>query len=188
MVCFLRFHGVFQLPVFGSLLSMLSSRTLFFVASPVLILPLLASILSRGEVKNSPAEPSLPEALESEEIQVLVDSVKVRLGISAGVTVKIHPHVEQLVSIQPIDELKQTFLLLFDQAFLGHLAPDELEAVVAHELGHLLIFTEHPYLHTEPLANLHALKIVSRASLGSAYTKVWEHTGRKGSISDFLGP
>ena len=49
--------------------------------------------------------------------------------------------------------------------------------MVAHELGHVWIYTHHPYLQTEQLANQIAMRVVSRESLDSVYGKVWADAG-----------
>ena len=58
----------------------------------------------------------------------------------------------------------------------------------AHELGHVWIYTHHPYLQTEREANTVAMRAVPRASLERVYTKVWEHQGTIGDLARFLGP
>jgi hypothetical protein len=59
---------------------------------------------------------------------------------------------------------------------------------MAHELGHVWVFTHHPYLQTEKLANQIAMRVVTRDSLVSVYQKLWEHGGTKGDLNTFLGP
>jgi hypothetical protein len=59
---------------------------------------------------------------------------------------------------------------------------------VAHELGHVWVFTHHPYLQTERLANQIAMRVVSRGSLAGVYRKLWERGGVKGDLQAFLGP
>jgi hypothetical protein len=59
---------------------------------------------------------------------------------------------------------------------------------VAHELGHVWIFTHHPYLQTERLANSIAMRGVTRESLERVYRKVWQREGVKGDLVQFLGP
>jgi hypothetical protein len=49
------------------------------------------------------------------------------------------------------------------------------------------IFTHHPYLQTESLANSVAMRVVSRESLTKTYDKVWKRAGTKGEIARFLG-
>ncbi len=70
------------------------------------------------------------------------------------------------------------FLLTFDEAFLATLNQDELRAVIAHELGHVWIFTHHPYLHTEALANRRAVEFVPAEALEQVYRKVLNFGGR----------
>jgi predicted Zn-dependent protease len=66
------------------------------------------------------------------------------------------------------------------------LSADEIEAALAHELGHVWIFTHHPYLQTELLANQVAMRAVSRDALARVYQKVWQ-SGPKGDLVAFLG-
>jgi hypothetical protein len=65
----------------------------------------------------------------------------------------------------------------------------ELDAAVAHEMGHIWIFTHFPYLQTESLANQQALKLVSRSELQKVYEKMWMWRGEThGDLSELLGP
>ena len=91
-----------------------------------------------------------------------------------------------LVSVEVAPGDAQVFKLSFEDGFAETLDADELRAVVAHELGHVWIFTHHPYLQTERLANDVAMRIVSRDSLQRVYGKVWERNGVKGDLSRFL--
>jgi len=63
----------------------------------------------------------------------------------------------------------------------------KIEAAIAHELGHVWIFSHHPYLQTEQLANRIAMRAVSRDSLQRVYAKLWERGGMKGDLTQFLG-
>ena len=65
---------------------------------------------------------------------------------------------------------------------------EELDAAMAHELGHVWVFTHHPYLQTERLANQIAMQVVTRDSLVSVYHRLWEHGATKGDLVAFLGP
>jgi predicted Zn-dependent protease len=78
--------------------------------------------------------------------------------------------------------------MAFEAQFLRGLDEIELKAIVAHELGHVWIFTHHPYLQTERLANTVAMRAVPRTSLERVYTKVWAREGTKGNLVRFLGP
>ena len=74
-----------------------------------------------------------------------------------------------------------------EDKFLDGLHDDELDSVIAHELGHVWIFTHHPYLQTEEGANEIALRIVSRESLERLYERTWQRTGVKGGLT-YLPP
>ena len=118
-------------------------------------------------------------------IQKVVDDLKSRLSIAAQVTVTIVPENARLVSVEPAG--RGTFSLTVEAGFADALDDDELGAVIAHELGHVWIFTHHPFLHTERLANDVAMRVVTRESLQKVYGKVWERAGAKGDLAQFLG-
>ena len=121
-------------------------------------------------------------------LQELVDGLKTQLGINVAVSAAIVTSNKLLVSVQPVGGDPGTFRLEFEERFLPTLDHDELKAVIAHELGHVWIYTHHPYLQTERLANTVAMRAVPRASLERVYGKVWEHQGTKGDLARFLGP
>ena len=121
-------------------------------------------------------------------LQELVDGIKTQLGVDAAVSAAIVPTNTLLVSVEPVDGGSRAFRMTFEERFLNSLDQDELKAIVAHELGHVWIFTHHPYLQTERLANTVAMRAVPRASLERVYSKVWEHQGTKGDLAFFLGP
>ena len=87
-----------------------------------------------------------------------------------------------VVSVERLKDRDRGFTATFDAAFLDGLNDDDLGAVIAHELGHVWIFTHHPYLQTEELANEIALRVVSRETLDRVYEKVWKRTGTKGDL------
>jgi len=121
-------------------------------------------------------------------LQELVNGLKTELGVGVVVSAEIVATNSLLVSVEPVDGNPGTFRIAFDEGFLPSLDQDELKAIVAHELGHVWIFTHHPYLQTERLANTVAMRAVPRASLERVYSKVWEHQGTKGDLARFLGP
>lgn len=121
-------------------------------------------------------------------LQDLVNEVKTQLGITAVVSAEIVPANTLLVSVQRVDANAGTFRMTFEEQFLASVDQDELKAIVAHELGHVWIFTHHPYLQTEHLANTVAMRAVPRATLERVYSKVWERQGIKGDLARFLGP
>jgi predicted Zn-dependent protease len=70
---------------------------------------------------------------------------------------------------------------------LDVLTDDEVRAAIAHELGHVWVFTHHPFLQTEELANRIAMRAVSRETLERVYDKVWKRIGTKGDVALFFG-
>ena len=153
-----------------------SRRILFTLLSLPAILIGFAAPLDAGERRTAVA------------LQELVNGVKAQLGIEAVVSAAIVTTNTLLVSVQPVDGAPGTFRMSFEKRFLSGLDEDELKAIVAHELGHVWIFTHHPYLQTERLANTVAIRAVSRATLERVYSKVWEREGTKGDLARFLGP
>lgn len=116
-------------------------------------------------------------------IQSLVDDLRGRLTLPQHVRVSIVPTNPLKVSVQSVDELGGEFLLSFEESFLAELTDEELKAAVAHELGHVWIFTHHPYLQTEALANQIAARVVTRDSLVQVYEKVWKLHGTKNDLA-----
>lgn len=106
------------------------------------------------------------------DIQSVVEGVRDALGLNVAIRVVVVEANPKLASVSPVRGTAGEFELSVEMAFLNELTPAELRAVVAHELGHVWIYGNHPYLHTEQLANAIALRVVDRASLESAYRKV----------------
>jgi hypothetical protein len=126
-------------------------------------------------------------ALEA-KLQSLVSDLKSRLLITPAVVVSIVPSNPLMMSVEAPTDPKAVFLLSIDASFLDTLSDDELEAAIAHELGHVWIFTHHPFLQTEELANQVAMRAVSRESLERVYVKVSsQRGGAKGDLGRFLG-
>jgi hypothetical protein len=133
------------------------------------------------------AERANPPAAIEGKLQSVVDDLKSRLLIAPDVIVSIVPTNALMMSVEAPSDSKQPFSLTIDASFLETLSDDEIEAAIAHELGHVWIFTHHPFLQTEELANQIAMRAVSRASLERVYTKVWQRGGTKGDLVRFLG-
>ena len=78
-----------------------------------------------------------------------------------------------MVSVE-FDDADTGFLLTLEQDFVDELTDEELRAAIAHELGHVWIFTHHPYLQTEALANQIAQRLVPRDT--------WSRSTRRSGI------
>jgi Zn-dependent protease with chaperone function len=124
-------------------------------------------------------------AAESHQVQELVDAMRLELSLSHEVSVELVTANPLKASVEPVKGADGTFRLSLERSFLEQLTRVELRAVIAHELGHVWIYTHHPYLQTEQLANSIALRVVSRESLDSVYGKVWPDAAGRGSLPRF---
>jgi hypothetical protein len=117
-------------------------------------------------------------------VQKVVDEISARLGIADAVRVSLVPANRLLMSVEPAEH---TFELKVEDGFADTLSDAELIAAVAHELGHVWIFTHHPFLQTEQMANEVAMRLVNPNALAQLYDKVWKRAGVKGDLARFLG-
>jgi hypothetical protein len=128
-------------------------------------------------------------AIQSKRAQTLLDGLRSAMGIPAEVQLAIVIQNPLVFSVDPVDRTKSHFVLSMDFSFLLMLEDDELRAALAHELGHVWIFTHHPYLQTERLANTIGLRVVDRGSFERVYRKLWAYEGTPGVPMDqLLGP
>ena len=141
----------------------------------------LASTLATSGSAGA-SEEAAARTAESRRIQELVDAVRMELAVSHVVSVELVATNPLKASVEPVKGAAGAFRLSLERSFLEQLTPVELKAVIAHELGHVWIYTHHPYLHTEQLANQIALRVVSRESLDSVYGKVWPNAAGRGSL------
>ncbi len=117
--------------------------------------------------------------LRERKIEHMIEDFSHRLGITQQVTVSMVPGDTLLASVRPISANAEVFEISFDPQFIQTLDDREISAAVAHEFGHIWIYTHFPYLQTEALANQLALKLVSREDLDSVYEKVWKWKGKR---------
>jgi phosphoribosyl-AMP cyclohydrolase len=122
------------------------------------------------------------------ELQSVVGDLKTRLEISVPVNVSVVTKNTLMMSTEAPTGHRGAFQLKIDATFLARLTDEELEAAVAHELGHVWVFTHHPYMQTEALANQIAMRTVSRAALARVYEKVWKRGASSGDLAHVLGP
>jgi predicted Zn-dependent protease len=90
------------------------------------------------------------------------------------------------MSVETLGGRGGPFVITADRAFIRSLNVDELEAALAHELGHVWIYTHHPYVQSERLANDIALRVTRPEVLVPVYEKVWKRLGTRGNLADYI--
>jgi hypothetical protein len=107
-----------------------------------------------------------------------------RVEIPHPVTVSIVERNPLMASVAPVSG--GGFALSLEAGFADRLTEDELTAAIAHELGHVWIYTHFPFLQTEQLANEIAMRVVSRESLVPLYAQMFERVRVDGDLSHYL--
>jgi len=121
--------------------------------------------------------------------QEYVDQLRMELSIGSDVGVVVVPYLPLVFSVEPIDKAKTKFRLSIELRFLMMLNDDELRAALAHELGHVWLYTHMPYLQTERMANDIGLHVVHRVAFEKVYKKLWSYEQTTGVPFDqLLGP
>lgn len=154
----------------------------------VLVCCLLLLLLPGGVSLSRAAGPErvIPNGKDQQRIQAIVNDFMTKLTMTQKVAVTVVPKNPLMVSVEYTDS-ENGFLLTVEEDFINELTDEELEAAIAHELGHVWIFTHHPYLQTEVGANRIAQRLVPRSSLVQVYEKVWKRQGTKGDLARFVG-
>jgi len=158
------------------------SRTQFLSSSRAVVLLFLCVFLVRSNsVAAGARRRSNPDL---GRLNVLVAELKAQLQMPQEIHATVVPFNELMVSVERTPD---GFIISFDASFLDGLDQEEVKAAIAHELGHVWIYSHHPYLQTEALANEIAMRVVTRESLKRIYHKLWAHFGQSGNIEEFLG-
>jgi len=119
-------------------------------------------------------------------LQDITDNLRHRMEIQERVVVTVVDHNPLVMSVETLGGRSGPFVITADRDFIGSLNADELSAALAHELGHVWIYTHHPYLQTERLANDIALRVTSPDVMPPLYEKVWRRLGIKGNLADYI--
>jgi hypothetical protein len=122
------------------------------------------------------------------QLQDLTDDLRTRLHIDERVHVTLVDHNPLVMSVETLAGRAGPFVITVDRDFIHELTLEEVEAALAHELGHVWIYTHAPYVQTERLANDVAMRVVNRSAFEPVYEKVWARTGIKGNLIEFIGP
>lgn len=152
----------------------------------VALLCLFAFVQMRTDYGFARSKLSKPRVIE--HINAVLNELSGQLQISAQIDVTIARSNDRMISVEHLGTTRASggFVLCFDETFLTTLDDNELRAAIAHELGHVWIFSHHPYLQTEALANEIAMRVVSRSSLEHVYQKMWGHLGISGNVGEVL--
>ena len=160
-------------------------RTRFFFSTAV-VLSCLFLLISFTSLPGD----ARPAGSDVEQIDAILNELRTGLQIPQEIQVTVVPANELMISVEHTSSKGRKdgdFVMSFDVNFLESLDNEELRAAIAHELGHVWIFSHHPYLQTEALANEIAMRVVGRDSLKKIYRKLWAHLGQSGSLDEFLG-
>ena len=152
----------------------------------VMLLCLLALHLPAAKVAADNAKGRGGSTLEVDRLQQVTDALRGRLNIGERVVVAIVDHNPLVMSVETLSGRSGPFVITADAHFIQSLSDEELQAAVAHELGHVWIYTHHPYLQTERLANDVALRVISPELLVPVYEKVWKRTGARGNLAEYI--
>jgi hypothetical protein len=128
------------------------------------------------------------ERTEVVVLQDLTDDLRTRLEIAEQVHVTLVDHNPLVMSVETLAGRTGPFVITVDREFISELNHEEASAALAHELGHVWIYTHQPYLQTERLANDIAMRVINRSAFEPVYKKVWQRTGIAGNLIEFLGP
>ena len=154
------------------------SVVLFLCASALYLMPsIVAAEGGHGTDERS---------AEIARLQQVTDGLRRSLNILERVLVTVVDHNPLVMSVETLSGRSGPFVITADDEFIRSLTDAELEAAVAHELGHVWIYTHHPYLQTERLANEIASRVISPEVLVPVYEKVWKRTGARGNLSEYI--
>ncbi|WP_291987804.1 hypothetical protein [Luteitalea sp.] len=153
----------------------------FFLVRTICALGLTLSIASGARAQERADE----RHAHTQRLQQMVDALRQRMGIDAPVEIALVDHDERRVSVRR--SAPGAFAISAERGFITQLPSGQVEAALAHELGHVWIYTHHPYLQTEQLANRLAMRAVTRERLVEVYRVLWGSDALHGSLETFLG-
>src|SRR5262245_30396945 len=156
---------------------------------PVFLTPVLTVAAVLFAALPIATEPPKAVEVQARRAQALLDDLRGTLGLPYDVQIAIVVNHPLVFSVEPDNPSRTHYILSMELAFMQSLDDHELRAALAHELGHVWIFTHHPYLQTEQLANIIGQRAVDRASFEQVYTKLWAYEHSSGvPLGQLLGP
>ena len=134
-------------------------------------------------------EPPIVPRILGMKAQEIVNQLRSTMSVDNDVAVVVVSYHPLVFSVEPMDKAKTHFLLSMELGFLQTLDDDELRAALAHEMGHVTVYTHHPFLQTERLANDIGQNVAKREAFESMYKKLWMYEGTTGvPFEQLLGP
>ena len=164
------------------------ARPKFLYATTLALFVAMSFAAGNAAASDSGTEAAAEIQAKALRVQKVIDDLRRQMSLSRDVIAAIVPRNPLMVSVLSPVERNGAYRVAFAGEFLDTLSDEELRAVVAHELGHVWIFTHHPYLQTEQAANKIALKVVARETLDRVYAKVWPHGAPAGAPVPFSVP
>ena len=103
--------------------------------------PALCVVFVFGLASPTARDPANIVTIRAKKAQEFVDQLRAELPISNTVQIAVVAYHPRVFSVQPTDIQKDRFLLTMERGFLLMLKDDELRAALAHELGHVWIYS-----------------------------------------------
>lgn len=152
----------------------------------VTILLCLAGLNAAAATASLDAEGRREDYGSIAHLQNITDELRNRMEILERVVVTVVDHNPLVMSVETLGGRSGPFVITADREFIRSLTAEELDAALAHELGHVWIYTHHPYLQTERLANEIALRVTNTEVMAPLYEKVWRRLGIRGNLADYI--
>src|SRR5262245_23726651 len=123
------------------------------------ILRVLVAMLSFSMIGgNAAAFSRMTVATPATRLDTVAASLATALEMPKHVEVVLVLRNDLVVSVEPMPGAEEGYRVIFEERFFERLTEEEVAAAIAHEIGHVWIYSHFPYLQTEALANEIALK------------------------------
>src|SRR5262245_50400127 len=86
-------------------------------------------------------------ALDMDKLQKVAAQRALLLGIPQHIRVVVGPNSKMVISVEHDSEADE-YRVLIDPKFMEQLNDEDIVTAISHELGHVWIFTHHPFLQT----------------------------------------
>jgi hypothetical protein len=156
-------------------------------AAALRVFVLVVCLWAPGSVGEAFSPPGIATFVRVTRLEEVAAGLATSMDVHKPVQVVVVPRNDLIVSVEPLAGA-DGYRVVFEQRFFDLLGEEELAAAIAHEIGHVWIYSHFPFLQTEALANEMALKAVRRKPLESLYGKLWAYIGVTGNIVELLGP